>query len=187
MNGSPQRRRRGRGRLASLAALFAAVTTAFGLVVGTGGPPLAGASSSKGSSGSFTFSGSVSGRLKVPAFFAPGSALTGCTTVNGTDTITWRNVRLEVGGTTQKLANVILAINAKFGHTQPMAPTTSPSTSVTFSTTYAYSWQGASGAATTATGGRSGALKGTLTGTDGHAGTVTIAGSWAGCTKPASV
>jgi hypothetical protein len=124
----------------------------------------------------------------VPAFFAPGSALIGCTTVNGTDTIIWRNVRLEVGGTTQKLANVVVAINAKFGHTQPMAPTTtSPSTNVTFSTTYAYGWQGASGTATTAAGGKSGSLKGTLTGTDGHAGTVTIAGSWAGCTKPASV
>jgi hypothetical protein len=108
--------------------------------------------------------------------------------VNGTDTIIWRNVRLEVGGTTQKLANVVVAINAKFGHTQPMAPTTtSPSTNVTFSTTYAYGWQGASGTATTAAGGKSGSLKGTLTGTDGHAGTVTIAGSWAGCTKPASV
>jgi hypothetical protein len=179
-------RRRRPDRLAALAAL-SVVIAGSGLLVGTGGS-LAAASSSKGSSGSFTFSGSVSGTLKVPAFFAPGSALAGCSTVNGTDTITWRNVKLDVDNTTQKLANVLLAINAKFGHTQTMGPsTTSPSTSVTFSTTYAYSWQGASGTATTTSGGKSGSLKGTLMGTDGRAGTVTIAGSWAGCTKPASV
>ncbi len=165
----------------------AAVLVASGLLIGLGIAP-ASANESKGSSGSFTFTGSVSGNLKVPAFFAPGSKLSGCTTVNGTDTMTWRNVKLRVGGKTQKLVNVTLSVNAKFGSTQSMAPsTTSSVTSVTFSTTYAYAWQGASGTATTTTGGTSGSLQGILAGTNGHPGTVSITGSWTGCHKPASV
>jgi hypothetical protein len=147
----------------------------------------------KGSSGSFTFSGSVSGTLKVPALFMPGSALTGCTTTfvgtpshpGGTDTITWTNVTLKVAGKSTKLANVSLAINTgSFGRTQTMKPAlSSASTSVTFNTTYAYAWQNKSGTASTAKNGSSGTLKGVLAGTAGHPGTVTIKGKWAGCTK----
>jgi hypothetical protein len=156
--------------------------------------PLASASTSKGSSGSFTFTGTVSGTLKVPPFLAPGSALTGCTIAGitstataegGTDTITWSNVKLDVNGKSTKVSSVTLAINtASYGRTQSMVPsTTAPSTVVTFSTTYSYGWKNKSGSATTTKGGVSGSLKGSLTGTNGHAGSVGILGSWAGCAK----
>jgi hypothetical protein len=174
-------------RLFTSAVLIVAVLAASGPPFGVSAAS-ASARPTAGSSGSFTLSGSVTGTLKVPAHFAPESALAGCSTVNGTDTITWRNVKLNVGGTPKEVANVALAINAEFGQTQSIAPsTTASSTSVTFSTTYAYAWQGASGTATTTAAGKSGTLKGTLTGTQGHPGSVAITGSWAGCTKPASV
>jgi hypothetical protein len=172
------------------AALALGASGVFALVA-----PVASASTSKGSSGSFTFTGTVSGTLKVPAFLAPGSALTGCTiagitstatTEGGTDTITWSNVKLDVNGKSTKVGSVTLAINtASYGRTQSMVPsTTAPSTSVTFSTTYLYGWENKSGSATTTKSGASGSLKGSLTGTNGHAGSVGIPGSWAGCAKP---
>jgi hypothetical protein len=155
---------------------------------------VASASAAKGSSGSFTFTGAVSGTLKVPAFLAPGSALTGCaisgitstaTTEGGTDTINWSNVKLDINGKSTKVVSVTLAINtASYGRTQSMVPsTTAPSTAVTFSTTYSYGWTSKTGSATTTKGGVSGSLKGTLSGTNGHAGSVGIRGSWAGCAK----
>jgi hypothetical protein len=191
---APQVLRRNSCRL-RVAALLAAV-----LALGTSGffvallEPVASASTSKGSSGSFTFTGSVSGTLKVPAFLAPGSALTGCaiagitstaTAEGGTDTISWSNVKLDVNGKSTKVESVTLAINtAAYGRTQSMVPsTTAPSTTVTFSTTYSYGWTNKSGSATTTKGGVSGSLKGVLSGTDGHAGSVGIRGSWAGCAK----
>lgn len=174
---------------ACLAAGFAAA----GLLIGLG-TLSASATAVKGSSGSFTFTGSVSGTLKVPALFSPGSLLTGCTIggivgsstdEGGTDTITWMNVKLDIAGKSTKLANVTLAIESgSFGHTLSLTPSsTKKSISVTFNTTYAYAWQAESGTASTSAQGQSGSLKGTLAGTNGHAGSVSIKGSWAGCTK----
>jgi hypothetical protein len=140
------------------------------------------AASKKGSSGSFSVAGSVSGTLKVPAFFEPGSALTGCVTQNGTDTISWMTMTLKVAGKTSKLTNVTLSVAPKFGGTVKLSTSaTSPSHVISLSTTSAYAWQDTTGTVTTTKSGSSGSLNATLKATNGHAGTVTIKGSRSGC------
>lgn len=164
------------------AILSAATLASSALVVALTSAP-ASAHGSKGSSGSFTFGGAVAGTLKVPAHFAPGSTLAGCSIQSYTETITWDNPKLKVNGKSVKAGEVILAINGHDGQTLTMMPSTSASsTQVSLTTTYKNgAWQAATGKAVIGTGGKSGSLNGTLTATSGPPGTVSIRGSWAGC------
>jgi hypothetical protein len=97
VRGRPSPRPLDRSRRVPALLALSLAAGASGVLVGLG-LPAASAATSKGSSGSFTFTGAVSGTLKVPAFLASGSALTGCTIAGitktstaegGTDTITW--------------------------------------------------------------------------------------------------
>jgi hypothetical protein len=171
-------------QLRTAAALLAATLASSILVVGLTSAP-ASAHGTKGSSGSFTFSGAVAGTLKVPAHFAPGSSNAGCGIQSYTETITWDNPKLKVNGKTVRAGAVVLAIEGQDGQTSTMVPSTSASyTTVTFTITYKNgSWQSATGKAFISTGGKAGSLKGTLNGTEGSSGTVAIRGAWAGCAQ----
>jgi hypothetical protein len=149
----------------------------------------ASASSAKGSSGSFTFTGSVSGTLKVPAGVMPGG-LTSCAispSQNGTDVITWDTAKLKISGKTKKLTYVELQIEvSKFGGTTSMVQQNGTSKGAVFLSTGApYQWVTNSGSLATAKGGKSGSVDGSMSVPAGgnHPGTVKIKGSWAGCTK----
>jgi hypothetical protein len=144
---------------------------------------------SKGSSGSFKFTGEVTGKLKVPGGVDVGG-LTACAispTQGGTDVITWDKATLNVGKSTKKFTFVELQIEvSKFGQTYSMVPNPQSQTSlgaVFFSYNGAYQWVSQTGTVTTSKGGKSGSVSGTLSAGTYHAGTVTIKGAWAGCTK----
>ena len=144
---------------------------------------------SKGSSGSFKFSGEVTGKLKVPSAVEPGG-LTACSispTQTGTDVITWDKATLNLGSGPKKLTFVELQIEvSKFGRTYSMVPNSQTDTSqgaVFFSDNSSFQWVSASGTITTSKGGKSGSVSGTLSAGTYHSGSVTIKGSWAGCTK----
>lgn len=144
---------------------------------------------SKGSSGSFKFSGEVTGKLKVPSTVEPGG-LTACSvspTQTGTDVITWDKATLNLGSRPKKLTFVELQFEvSKFGETYSMVPNSQTDTSlgaVFFSDNSSFQWVSASGTITTSKGGKSGSVSGTLSAGTYHSGTVTIKGSWAGCKK----
>ena len=157
-------------------------------VATTAGSPAA-VASPKGSSGSFTFSGEVSGTLKVVAFLPPGHVITGCEispTQAGTDIIQWDNAKLKIAGKTETITDLVLQVDVEqFGHTYSMAgaSTGTPPGAVTLETNAKYSWISGSGSIKTDSTGASGSVTGTLTAGKYHAGTTTIKGSWAGCDK----
>lgn len=159
-----------------------------GLMFGVGAPTPALASSTRGSSGSFTFGGEVSGTLKVPGLQEPGN-LPGCSispSQGGTDVITWDNVKLkQVGGTkTIPLVDLQLQVST-FGRAYSMVLKSNGSAlgAVFLSTNAPYQWASVSGTIATAAGGKSGSVTGALSAGTAHAGTVSIKGSWAGCRK----
>jgi hypothetical protein len=165
------------------------MVTVLGLLLGvsTLSPVLA--HSNKGSSGSFKFSGEVTGKLKVPSTLDAGG-LTACAispTQGGTDVITWDNAKLNLGKGSKKISFIDLQLQvSKFGHTYSMVPNSQTDTSlgaVFFSDSGAYQWVSTSGTITTSKSGKSGSVSGTLAAGTYHAGTVGIKGSWAGCTK----
>jgi len=149
--------------------------------------PAAAWAAPKGSSGSFTFGGEISGSLKVPAFLPPGHILTGCQispTQAGTEVIQWDTAKLKVGGKTETITNLVIQVDVeKFGHTYSMALDASGSApgSVTLETDVKYAWMSVSGTVSTSGNGTSGSLKGMLTAGKNHPGTATIKGSWSGC------
>ena len=155
-------------------------------------PGPAAVASAKGSSGSFTFSGEVSGTLKVVAFLPPGQIITGCQispTQAGTDIIQWDNAKLKIGGKTETVANLVLQVDVEqFGHKYTMAggSTGTPPGAVTLETNAKYSWMSDSGSVKTNSSGASGSVTGNLTAGKNHPGTATIKGSWSGCAKLAS-
>jgi hypothetical protein len=167
-------------------ALLAAVV---GVLLGVSALSPALANSNKGSSGSFKFSGEVTGKLKVPSTVDPGG-LTACSispTQGGTDVITWDKATLNLGSGPKKLKFVEIQLQvSKFGKTYSMVPNSQTDTSlgaVFFSDSGAFQWVSATGTITTSKSGKSGSVSGTLAAGTYHAGTVTITGSWAGCTK----
>jgi hypothetical protein len=150
------------------------------------------ASSPKGSSGSFTFSGSVSGTLKVPTGVMPGG-LTSCAispSQNGTDVITWDTAKLKISGKTKKLTYVEVQIEvSKFGETTSMVQRNGTTKgSIFLSIGAPYQWVTNSGTLTTTKGGKSGSVDGSMSVPPGgdHPGTVKIKGSWTGCSKIAA-
>jgi hypothetical protein len=160
-----------------------------GLLLGVSALSPALAHANKGSSGSFKFTGEVTGKLKVPSTIDPGG-LTACAispTQGGTDVITWDKATLDVGKNTKKFTFVELQIEvSKFGQTYSMVPNPQSDTSlgaVFLSYNSSYQWVSQTGTVTTSKGGKSGSVSGTLSAGTYHAGTVTIKGSWAGCTK----
>jgi hypothetical protein len=159
-------------------------TTAGGLF-GLGPLLPASASSPKGSSGSFTFSGQLSGTLKVPAFLPPGHIIAGCqiSTQGGTDVLQWPTATIKVKGDTKTVHNLGIQVDVnKFGHTYSMTIDSSGSTLGSLSINYGTSnWMTRSGTITTSAGGKSGSVKGTLSLGTSTAGTATIKGSWSGC------
>jgi hypothetical protein len=161
-----------------------AVTTVGGLL-GVGSLVPAAAASAKGSSGSFTFSGRLSGTLKVPAFLPPGHIITGCaiSTQAGTDVIQWPTAKIKVGGKTKTFHNVDMQVDVnKFGHTYPMTIDSSGASLGSVSISYGSSnWMTRSGTITTSAGGKSGSVRGTLSAGTSSSTTATIKGSWSGC------
>jgi hypothetical protein len=165
------------------------VLVASGLLLGLASSPVA-ADTGHGSSGSFTFSGVISGRLKVPAYL-PSSAHADCsitasnlrTDTPDTDVFNWSHVKLRFGDKTKKVAFIDLQIQvSRFGRSQVMSPNDGASNSVFFSTGALYNWLSQSGTITTAKGGTSGTVVGTLSAGTNHPGTLTIKGHWTGCT-----
>jgi hypothetical protein len=157
-----------------------------GLLLGTVLPSAASAST-KGSSGTFTFSGEISGTLKVPGEL-PGD-LPGCVispSQGGTDVIVWDDIKLKQEGKVKKASIVDLQLQvSKFGHTYSMKPDSDGSAlgAVFFSATAPYQWASKSGTISTVKGGKSGSVSGVLSAGKAHSGTVTIKGTWAGCAK----
>ncbi len=155
-------------------------------IVGTSGSPAA-VASSKGSSGSFTFTGEVSGTLKVVAFLPPGQIIAGCQispTQAGTDIIQWDNAKLKIGGKTENIANLVLQVDVqKFGHDYSLAGGSAgtPPGAVTLETNAKYSWLTDAGTVKTSSNGASGSVAGTMTAGKNHAGSATVKGSWTGC------
>jgi hypothetical protein len=162
--------------LASLVAILVAIETP------------ASASSRKGSSGSFTFSGEISAKLKVPAVLSPGDE-PGCQispSQGGTDVIVWDNVKITQYGKKKSISLVDLQLQvSKFGHTYSMKEGSDNSAlgAVFLSTNEPYQWTSTSGTIATHTGGKSGSVTGVLSAGISHPGTVSVKGSWAGCTK----
>jgi hypothetical protein len=144
------------------------------------------------SSGEITFSGAVSGTLHVsPSVNSgglPGCAIAGISkigsTVGGTDTMVWDNVKLKIHNKLTTIAFVSLAVDIPdFGRTFSMTPSiSSEHTGVALLAGSSYSAK--SGSATSTTGGKSGSLKGVLAAAGGGSGTVTVTGHWAGCAAP---
>jgi hypothetical protein len=164
----------------------ATLLASAGLLAGMPLPSPAQAST-KGSSGSFTFTGEIAGTLKVVGEL-PGD-LTGCAispSQGGTDVIVWDNVKLKQEGKIKKASIVDLQLQvSKFGHTYSMK-TSSDGTAlgaVYLSATAPYQWASKSGTITTTDGGKSGTVTGVLSAGKAHSGTVTIKGTWAGCAK----
>ena len=157
-------------------------------IVGTSGNPAA-VASSKGSSGTFTFTGEVSGTLKVVAFLPPGQIIAGCQispTQAGTDIIQWDNAKLKIGGKTETITNLVLQVDVeKFGRTYSLAGGSAgtPPGAVTLETNAKYSWLTDAGSVKTNSNGASGSVTGTMTAGKNHAGSATVKGSWAGCAK----
>jgi hypothetical protein len=181
-----QPRRDGRSfREVALAALAATV----GLFLGLAACPPASAAAS-GSSGSFVFSGYISGTLRVPAFL-PSSDQTDCsitasnlrTDTPDTEVFNWSKVELKVGGTSKRISFIDLQVQvSKFGRVVVMTTKEGSPDSVFFSAGALYNWLSESGTITTVKSGKSGSLDGVLSAGSNHSGTVTIKGHWAGCT-----
>jgi hypothetical protein len=163
-------------------------TTAVSLAGGGATP--ASASQPKGSSGSFTFSGPVSGKLKVPGAVMPGG-VTACSispSQGGTDVIVWNSAKLSVSGKPKKLNYAEIQIEvSQFGKTYSMVPHNGTSLGTVFLSVgkEPYQWTTDTGTVTTAKNGKSGSVNGSMTVPAGGSqpGTVTIKGSWAGCSK----
>jgi hypothetical protein len=178
-------RRDGRScREVALAALAATVGLLLGLVV------CSASAAASGSSGSFVFSGYISGTLKVPAFL-PSSDHTDCsitasnvrTDIPDTEVFNWSKVELKVDGTSKRISFIDLQVQvSKFGRIVVMTPKDGSPNSVFFSTGAPYNWLSESGTITTLKSGKSGSLQGVLSAGSNHSGTVTIKGHWAGCT-----
>jgi hypothetical protein len=176
---------RGRHRASLVAAVVLA--SAVATVAGSGEP--AAVATPAGSAGSFTFTGEVSGSLKVVAFLPPGHIITGCEispTQAGTDIIQWDNAKLKIGGKTESIANLVIQVDVeKFGRSYSMSGGSSgtPPGAITLETNARYSWISDSGSVKTSSSGASGSVTGTLTAGKNQAGTATVKGSWAGCAK----
>jgi hypothetical protein len=171
-------------------ALTNSLVSTVGLFFGLAVSSPASAATGNGSSGSFAFSGYISGTLKVPAFL-PSSDHTDCsitasnlrTDIPDTDVFNWNEVELKVGGKSKKISFIDLQLQvSKFGRTLVITPKDGSADSVFFSTGAPYNWLSESGSITTAKSGKSGSVKGILSAGTNHSGTVTIKGHWAGCT-----
>jgi hypothetical protein len=178
------------GRFCRLVALPLSLMSAVGLLLGPAGTSSASATGDDGSSGSFTFSGFISGTLRVPAFL-PSSNHTDCsitasnlrTDDPNTDVFNWSKVKLDVGGTSKLLTLIDLQIQvSKFGRTLVLTSQNEAPNSIFFSTGALYNWLSESGTVDTVTSGKSGTVDGTLSAGTNHPGIVTIKGHWAGCT-----
>ena len=143
-----------------------------------------------GSTGSFVFSGYISGTLRVPAFL-PSSDHTGCsitasnlrTDIPDTEVFNWNAVELKVGGKPKKISFIDLQIQvSKFGQIVFMTSDDRSSDSIFFSTGAPYNWLSESGTISTVKTGMSGSVQGALSAGSNHPGTVIIKGHWAGCT-----
>jgi hypothetical protein len=161
-----------------------------GLLFGSAASSPASAAAGGGSSGSFAFSGYISGTLKVPAFL-PSSDHTDCSITASnlrtdrpdTDVFNFNNVELKVGGESKKISFIDLQIQvSKFGRTLVMTGKEGSPNSVFFSTGAPYNWLSESGSITMAKNGKSGSVEGTLSAGTNHSGTLIIKGHWAGCT-----
>jgi hypothetical protein len=180
-----QTRRHGRSCLeAALTAVVSTVGLFLGLAVSI--PPSAAA----GSSGTFVFSGYISGTLRVPAYL-PSSDHTDCsitasnlrTDIPDTEVFNWNGVELKVGGKSKRISFIDLQIQvSKFGRIVVMTAEDGSSDSVFFSTGAPYNWLSESGTIATVKSGSSGSVHGALSAGSNHSGTVTIKGHWEGCT-----
>ena len=170
--------------------LAALLVVSAGVVLAWRAAAPASASRVKGSSGSFTFSGPVSGTLKVPTGVMPGG-LTSCAispSQGGTDVIVWNSAKLDLKGKTKKLSNAEVQVEvSQFGQTDSMVPQNGAASGAVFLSIGGepYQWTTDAGTITTAKNGKSGSVKGSMIVPAGgnQPGTVTIKGSWAGCSK----
>jgi hypothetical protein len=179
-------RRRCNGLILSVILPILLATTAGGLF-GFGPLVPASASSPKGSSGSFTFSGQFSGTLKVPAFLPPDQITAGCevTIHAGIAVIEFPTAKIKVSGKTTTIHNVDMQVDvSKFGHTYPMTIDSSGAALGSVSISYGSSnWMTRSGSITTTARGKSGSVNGTLSTGTNPSTTATIKGSWSGCAR----
>ena len=172
----PRSRRTARATPLVLVALLVLAVTAA----------LSSAATGKGSSGRFVLSGEVSAVLKVPAFLPPG-VQTGCTISSGqagTDVITWDNTKIKEAGKTMTVADLSVELDvSKYGGPYSMKVKLSGPTEgdVYLTTDDPYQWMSTSGSITINAGGKSGSVDGVLSDGTHHPGTITIKGSWSGC------
>ncbi len=145
----------------------------------------ASASPPKGSSGSVTFSGQLSGTLKVPAFLPPGHIIAGCeiSTQAGTDIVQWPTAKIKVRGKTKTIHNVDLQVDVnKFDQTYAMTVNHAGASLGSVSFSYGTSvWRTRSGTIKTTAAGKSGSFHGKLSAGTSTSTTATIKGSWSGC------
>ncbi len=149
-------------------------------------PVASSTATAKGSSGRFVFSGAVSADLKVPAFLQPGNQ-TGCTispSQAGTDVITWDNAKIQEAGKAVTVADLSVELDVST-YGGPFSMKVNPSGvtkgDVYLTTNDPYQWMSKSGTITIKAGGKSGSVDGALSDGTHHPGTITIKGSWAGC------
>ncbi len=141
----------------------------------------------KGSSGTLTLKGFLSGTLKVPAFLPPGQITTACQispSQAGTVVLQWDSAKLKVNGQTRTLTDIDVQVNVNaFGRSYSMKLDSDGNSlaGITFQSNMPYGWSSISGTVSTAKGGSSGSVTGTITAGKQHPGTVSIKGSWAGC------
>jgi hypothetical protein len=164
------------------------LTLLAGLLVGVGWASPVSADTSRGSSGSFTLSGDVSGTLKVLGHL-PGGA-TGCTiTVNVGAVRTWAEdfnfygTKLTIDGKSTR----VHFIDMEVGVTRLGRRYTLQSGTDLLNSIYVligkedYGWNSVAGTITTTKEGHSGSISGTLTAGTYQPGPTTIKGSWTGC------
>jgi hypothetical protein len=164
------------------------LTLLAGLLFGIGAASSASADTSRGSSGSFTLRGDVSGTLKVPGHL-PGGA-TGCTiTVNVGATKSWSEdfnfygTKLTIDGKSKRVHFIDMQVGVRsFGHQYTLqSGGNSPNSIYVLIGGDDYGWNSVAGTIVTAKGGHSGSIAGTLTAGTYQPAPTTINGSWSGC------
>lgn len=159
-----------------------------GLLSGIGWASRASADTSRGSSGSFTLMGDVSGTLKVPGYL-PGGA-TGCTiTIDVGAVKSWSEdfnfygSKLTIDGKSKRVHFIDMEVGVRrLGQRYTLqSGANSPNSIYVLIGNDDYGWNSVAGTITTAKGGHSGSITGTLTAGTYQPGPMTIAGSWTGC------
>jgi hypothetical protein len=112
---------------------------------------------------------------------------TGCTISSGqagTDVITWDNTKIKESGKTMTVADLSVELDvSKYGgpYSMKVNPSGPTEGDVYLTTDDPYQWMSTSGTITINAGGKSGSVDGVLSDGTHHPGTITIKGSWSGC------